>query len=304
MNERDVLAAELALLEVEVDVARLAAGNPDGGLRRALHAHEVAAGVDFLSIRARLDHAKTELAAVLTAAFAELLRAIARDCARETSSAAVLTRLAALALNALPEGVPAYLAGLHDEVARTLRTVGGAGGSDVVREMAAHGIVLAVPAGALVSFTVEGQAQRLTTGVWLAAVQAVRNAIYRVPGASALDAVRLVTEAVGVAAAASTAGLADLGSQAANAAQGAGRVEALRGLDVPVRAFASEILDLNTCGPCAAVDGTEYESLDEAMRDYPDGTYGDCLGGYRCRGQLVVVPAETDLGVYADAESA
>lgn len=56
-----------------------------------------------------------------------------------------------------------------------------------------------------------------------------------------------------------------------------------------VYAYASELLDANTCGPCSLVDGTDYPSLEAAEADYPEGTYYACAGGARCRGTLVYV---------------
>jgi hypothetical protein len=52
---------------------------------------------------------------------------------------------------------------------------------------------------------------------------------------------------------------------------------------------ASEILDSNTCDPCAEIDGASYESLADAEQDYPAGGYIDCDGGPNCRGTLVAV---------------
>lgn len=59
----------------------------------------------------------------------------------------------------------------------------------------------------------------------------------------------------------------------------------------PARIYASELMDSATCQFCVAIDGTEFESMDEAMSWYPGG-FVDCQGGDNCRGTLV--------GVYAD----
>jgi hypothetical protein len=53
--------------------------------------------------------------------------------------------------------------------------------------------------------------------------------------------------------------------------------------------YSSELLDGNTCANCRGVDGTEYESMADAVEDYPSGGYSRCLGGSRCRGTLVFV---------------
>lgn len=57
--------------------------------------------------------------------------------------------------------------------------------------------------------------------------------------------------------------------------------------------YASELLDGNTCESCTAIDGTSYQTMDDAQQDYPTGGYGDCDGGPRCRGTLVAVYDET-----------
>jgi len=57
----------------------------------------------------------------------------------------------------------------------------------------------------------------------------------------------------------------------------------------PKYLYASELLDQNACEECTAIDGTEYESLEDAEADYPTGGYANCEGGPRCRGTLVAV---------------
>lgn len=55
----------------------------------------------------------------------------------------------------------------------------------------------------------------------------------------------------------------------------------------PSWCFSSELLDGNTCSSCAAIDGTEYATIEEARKHYPPGGgYVDCLGGNRCRGTI------------------
>jgi hypothetical protein len=71
-------------------------------------------------------------------------------------------------------------------------------------------------------------------------------------------------------------------------AQNAGRfaVFASVGTDVALTAYSSEILDVNTCGPCADEDGTDYPTVAEAMLAYASGGFIACEGGPRCRGVL------------------
>lgn len=68
----------------------------------------------------------------------------------------------------------------------------------------------------------------------------------------------------------------------------AGRKEVFR-LGPIATYYASELLDVNTCETCAALDGTEYFSLADAEVDYPNAGFVDCLGGDRCRGTLVAI---------------
>lgn len=55
--------------------------------------------------------------------------------------------------------------------------------------------------------------------------------------------------------------------------------------------FASELLDTNTCSPCIHIDGTPYQTVEDAERDYPTGGFKHCEGRERCRGLLVKVYA-------------
>lgn len=57
----------------------------------------------------------------------------------------------------------------------------------------------------------------------------------------------------------------------------------------PGEIHASELLDSNTCTHCVAIDGTQYQNMDDAERDYPTGHYRNCDGRERCRGMLVKV---------------
>jgi len=55
-----------------------------------------------------------------------------------------------------------------------------------------------------------------------------------------------------------------------------------------VTLYASELLDVNTCGACIGVDGQEL-SQEDAFALYGGGGYIDCEGGPRCRGTVVAV---------------
>jgi hypothetical protein len=78
-------------------------------------------------------------------------------------------------------------------------------------------------------------------------------------------------------------------------AQNAGRIEAFETISPETGTAtyeASELLDDRTCDPCEAVDGTVFESLEEAEAAYASGGYVDCEGGPNCRGTLVAIYPE------------
>jgi hypothetical protein len=82
---------------------------------------------------------------------------------------------------------------------------------------------------------------------------------------------------------------------AVNFAQNVGRVQTFASANQEAtRFYASELLDVNTCEQCTAVDGTQYNSLADAEQDYASGGYVDCAGGPNCRGTLVAVYTEAD----------
>lgn len=82
------------------------------------------------------------------------------------------------------------------------------------------------------------------------------------------------------------AGAVDQARQSVHTATGVARIETGE-LYEPQDIYASELLDGNTCRPCASVDGTQYEDMEEAMNDYPLGYYSGCRGNARCRGTLL-----------------
>lgn len=136
------------------------------------------------------------------------------------------------------------------------------------------------------------QLQRLTEiGLAVAAIVAAGLAaaagrealrVWR-PGESGAAAAAMVREHL---ASLSDAFLRDQVGGAMSTAQNYGRAAVL---DVAPEAeyHASEILDKNTCPPCAELDGTTFADLSEARAAYASGGYVGCEGRLRCRGIIV-----------------
>lgn len=76
-------------------------------------------------------------------------------------------------------------------------------------------------------------------------------------------------------------------------AETAGRLDTIE--DGPVAMlYGSEILDRVTCAPCRQINGKwlgRSDQMEQVERIYPGG-YVDCLGGVRCRGQVVAIWAD------------
>ncbi|MER7500452.1 DUF935 family protein [Nonomuraea pusilla] len=115
-----------------------------------------------------------------------------------------------------------------------------------------------------------------------AAAAALRLAV---PGASGAAVAAQVTATL---AALSLRAVRDQVGGALSHAQASGRFSVLR--KAPVAQYvADETLDRNTCKPCRDLDGTVFEDLAAAEAAYGTGSYVGCLGGVRCRGQVVAV---------------
>lgn len=92
----------------------------------------------------------------------------------------------------------------------------------------------------------------------------------------------------------------DVARQADNAALNMGRFDTLEGGPEPAYLYSSELLDGRQCSACAAIDGTEWDTLAEARQWYIP-TMKDCAGGSRCRGTLVAVYEDDDAEAEWDA---
>lgn len=98
----------------------------------------------------------------------------------------------------------------------------------------------------------------------------------------------VAVEVIAILAALSLRTVRDQAGGALSTAQAAGRFAVLHAAPT-ARYMASEVLDGNTCEPCRDLDGTVFADLKEAEAAYGNGAYVGCLGGVRCRGQVVAI---------------
>lgn len=296
-----VLALEVSLLEAEVDLmARLiAAGILPEGARRTPTARELRAGVRF----AELDRIVTDAAALIARKADRVRTHVLDGLAEQLAGVAATDPWAAVEeLRRLTDPTSgATLPGLRqliDEVAADVKgdliRTAHAGAAEALDEARRQGIpdtligdvalgdTVEAAAGAQAATVAQAPATRLLDVAAQAGARAATAA-----GATGYD---VLGAALDGAEAASRAGQEDAARQAANVTHGLGRAAAQAALPAPSEVYASELLDRNTCGPCAAVDGRTYTDLAAGLVDYPGaGGYIGCDGGSRCRGTLVLV---------------
>jgi Zeta toxin len=245
---------------------------------RALTAVEAAAGLDPDGIAAELNDATDRIAGQ----WAAVLRAQHQDLAYQVGQAVDGGDLAALGdLAAPPAGGPELLTSAMTDMAWTAarRAIG---------EAAVQGVTID-PATIAVDEDRLGQIAQARAG--LAGQQlahaASRRALRVVQATAGDDAAEEVQVTLGGL---STTPLADQLRAAMSAAQNQGRAavyeqaEEQAGPGQGPTYVATEVGDTNTCGPCLAIDGTEFDDLDAAVAAYANGAYIDCEGELRCRG--------------------
>ncbi|KWW97363.1 hypothetical protein LI90_4335 (plasmid) [Carbonactinospora thermoautotrophica] len=288
----------LAELEHAVRQAEIAAGWTVPWATRPLHEHEVAAQVRF----AELDRLTREAAELIARHAGQVrnavLDALAEDLARHaTTPFAVVDRLRELAdptTGATLPGLRDAIEAAAEQIEAVLCDLYGKAAGELLEEAARQGVPASVlPATVTPTVTEQTALQTLARTVAqqpVARLLDIAHQAARTAAAPDADALDVLDAALTSAEEASTAGTADLARQAAGQAHGYGRTAAARRAPAPKQVYASELLDRNTCGPCAQVDGRTYATIDDALVDYPGGGgFRACEGGARCRGTLVFV---------------
>ena len=293
--------AELSVLEAEVMQARIAQQVRDGLIpptaTRPILPHE-----RFATFAAYDRDQRTlaeQAAAILLAMRALFGRRLVQEFTRRAhtqgahAAIAWLLDVDTLGLALVP-GTPELVAATEARIARVLSQAAVKGVESIVAEAARQGVT--PPAGLTIpTRAVELEpilAKQSATQTVSTVVRRTVDAVTKTGTTDAGELVKVVEKAVESA--------PDAGVVTDQARVPVVREWSIARLDtIPVLPdvwvyHASELLDQHGCPPCSVVDGTTYDTLDQAKRDYPDGLYRGCQGGSRCRGTLVIVHRDTE----------
>ncbi len=250
---------------------------PDRELRRQPYSQEVAAKVDYelmdAQVQGRIDSLVGKVKELQQGQIAELAEAI-------EAAGGDLEQLAAV------ETSPVFAETLQQEMLE----MAAQGVEQAVGEAARQGVTLPVPD--LDTAGLEARASAVDTLLTRSLSEAAgRKALSLTSESGALSAAEVASQVSDYLSGLSDQYLTEQLSGATVQAMNTGR-KAVFAENPPKYLYASELLDDNACENCVEIDGTEYDSLEEAEADYPTGGYCECLGGPRCRGTLVAVHSE------------
>lgn len=263
------------------------------GDRRALTPVEAASGADFDGIQATWE---TALDRLVVKWGKDVTAAQVDDLEAQVRAAVESGDVEALASMSVDSGPAAAL------LARRMLDLAVTAAEDQAAEASAQGVTIdpgdpdddrllatAATVAALAAAGLTSSAARKALQVWT-------------PGATAAlvaGAVRTHLDSL------TDSALRDVLGSALSTAQNDGRLATLDAAKAAGQApevyAASEVLDAATCGPCAAEDGHEFTSLDDAKDAYANGGYIGCDGGLRCRGIIVALWPEGVANVAKDA---
>jgi hypothetical protein len=254
---------------------------PDWPYRRQLTTVEAKAGLDPVS----LDDEVARIMGDLMQAWPKVAkewRAQLQQQITEALQAEDPSALTALAVDATRAG---------DELHAAILDAAAVGVASAVDEADSQGVGLTAQQPA--DDTLMNQAHTLAAIMAMGYVASAAREAFRL-----WDTRRDPTDVAGDVAA-HLAGLSDTTQRdtfngAVNGGVNSGRQAVMATAEVPVTFYASEVRDANTCEACAAIDGHQFASQDEADATYPTGGYIDCLGRYRCRGVVIAVYGEDD----------
>lgn len=276
---------------------------PQRTLRRQPYPHEIAASTDFNALEDDAVAAQADAEAAWNAERARLAQRISDDIAKAKASnvvevvanagqqaadeaAAAMAEAGASA----PEAAAAAEAAFQKVIASTAHTATGRAQQELVKQ----GLLKAVKYGGAKHLVVgqEGyqMAQDHASSLRASLVGNAQRLTARIKGSyTSMDALaeKVYTDLLSRQDVYASDQLKGMINTAVNEA----RTEVFTDADEDgerVTLYASELLDVNTCGACIGVDGQEL-SQEDAFALYGGGGYIDCEGGPRCRGTVVAV---------------
>jgi hypothetical protein len=178
-----------------------------------------------------------------------------------------------------------------DLLEQAMQLLANSAASQMIREAAHQGVTIdnskvTLPDKAMAKVAA-ARAQQATQWVTLAASRRALQVVEASAGTDVADEVGTTLDGL------SQKSAAEQIRAALMAAQNMGRLAAVDAAPADRQASAQwvsvELLDENTCEACAAIDGSVFDTAQDAEDNYPGGGYYDCAGYERCRGTVMVV---------------
>lgn len=274
----ELLADELVILAEAED------GSSVSWASRPLTEQEQASGVRFGDLQLVQDTYLESVTPIIVALMGVAADAVTHEAARVAMSATMLRVLdewRTTPPRALQEALEVAVGRVDEALAVAYRE----SAALVVKEAASQGVRVAAATEAPV--WTQAQARIVASNATEKVLDAAKT-VYEQPRAAIT--VPTVEEVQDVVAGLSDKGPIDKARQASNAVVNEGRFDTVaQAARQPDWIYSSEVMDgARTCGPCQAIDGTEWATIAEA-REWYNPTMRDCLGQSRCRGSLVFV---------------
>lgn len=274
----ELLADELVILAEAED------GSSVPWAARPLTEQEQASGVRFGDLQLVQDTYLESVTPIIVALMGVAADAVTHEAARVAMSATMLRVLdewRTTPPRALQEALEVAVGRVDEALAVAYRE----SAALVVKEAASQGVRVAAATEAPV--WTQAQARIVASNATEKVLDAAKT-VYEQPRAAIT--VPTVEEVQDVVAGLSDKGPIDKARQASNAVVNEGRFDTVaQAARQPDWIYSSEVMDgARTCGPCQAIDGTEWATIAEA-REWYNPTMRDCLGQSRCRGSLVFV---------------
>lgn len=247
---------------------------PDRDLRRQPYDHEILASVNFAALEdimvSATDELETEIKVIQKGQIQQLHDMIVEAAGDEVELAKL-------------EADPLF----EETLFAKMQDVADQGMQEAVAEAKAQGVDVSVPDMLDLEDSIQSRAKAMDTVLTRSLSEAAsRQALKRTGGS--LSAEEVASQVKEHLEGLKGTYLHDQLNGTLNQAMNSGRKITMRE-NKAEKVYASELLDENTCAACETVDGTEYETLDDAEADYPGGGFAECEGDVRCRGTLVGV---------------